>query len=124
MIALALALAITAAPAPQPLAGDWVVDLTPGGGKPYLKGMSLSLAQDGTVSGSFYDSTIEAGRWKTSKGRTCVSFRTTDGEGPYHTAACIQDGSVTGQTWAEHRRFVFIWSARKATAEDVKAEWW
>jgi hypothetical protein len=66
------------------------------------------------VTGSFYDSDIQAGRWKTSKGRTCVSFRTTDGKGAYHTAACLEGGRLTGQTWAEHRNFVFVWDARRA----------
>ncbi|MFS0771696.1 hypothetical protein [Sphingomonas sp. 1P08PE] len=73
--------------------------------------MELRLAPDGTVSGSFYQSAIEAGRWKTDRGRTCVSFRTTDGKGPYHTAACLVGDRVEGQTWAEHRKFLFNWNA-------------
>ena len=119
---LAAALALTA-PAPG-LAGDWVVDLTPGTGPAYLKGMTLVLTEDGKVAGQFYDSEIEAGRWQTSKDRTCASFRTSDGVGPYHSVACREGDKVTGQTWAEHRNFVFIWSAKPATASDRKAPWW
>ena len=70
-------------------------------------------AADGTVAGSFYDSMIEAGRWKTSRGRTCVSFRTTDGTGPYHTSACSRGAGIEGQTWAEHRNFLFNWNATR-----------
>jgi hypothetical protein len=96
------------------LQGDWVVDLSTDPKTPYTKTMKLTLNADGTVAGSFYDSTIEAGRWKTDRGRTCVSFRTTDGVGPYHSAACLTGPSVQGQTWAEHRKFLFNWNAARA----------
>lgn len=99
-----------AAPA-SPLDGRWSVDLSTSPGAPYLKTMILTLAPDGVVTGSFYDSMIEAGRWKTARGRTCVSFRTSDGKGPYHTAACLFGDTVQGQTWAEHRNFLFNWNA-------------
>ena len=75
--------------------------------------MQLTLNGDGTVTGSFYESEIEAGRWRTDRGRTCVSFRTTDGVGPYHSAACLVGDHVEGQTWAEHRNFLFNWNATR-----------
>jgi hypothetical protein len=93
------------------LAGEWTVDLSVDPAKPYTKPMRLALRADGTVTGSFYDSAIEGGRWRTDRGRTCVSFRTTDGKGPYHTAACLRGDVVEGQTWAEHRSFLFNWNA-------------
>ncbi len=97
------------------LDGAWVVDLTANkGDAPYTKPMTLTLAADGSVTGSFYESNIEGGRWKTDRGRTCVSFRTTDGVGPYHTAACLVGKKVQGQTWAEHRNFLFNWNAVRA----------
>ncbi|WP_176400215.1 hypothetical protein [Sphingobium sp. Z007] len=96
------------------LNGQWIVDLSPEGDKSYTKTMILTLKADGTVAGSFYDSDIQAGRWKTARGRTCVSFRTTDGAGPYHSAACLAGGHVEGQTWAEHRNFLFNWNAERA----------
>lgn len=115
-------IAMTAAPAMAQgqaaaggaLDGRWTVDLSPKGDKSYLKTMDLTLNADGTVKGSFYDSDILAGRWKTARGRTCVSFRTTDGKGPYHTAACLIGDRVEGQTWAEHRNFLFNWNAQRA----------
>lgn len=113
--AAALSVAFTAQAAEAPaLNGDWVVDLTTDPKTPYTKPMKLTLNADGTVAGSFYDSEIQAGRWKTDRGRTCVSFRTTDGAGPYHSAACLTGSSVQGQTWAEHRRFLFNWNAERA----------
>lgn len=95
------------------LNGAWVVDLSTEPGTLYTQPMVLTLNADGTVSGSFYQSDIEAGRWKTDRGRTCVSFRTTDGAGPYHTAACLVGDHVEGQTWAEHRNFLFNWNAAR-----------
>ncbi len=110
---LTIALALPAAAAPSGLEGRWIVDLSTDPAKPYEKAMELRLAADGSVTGSFYDSAIEAGRWKTDRGRTCVAFRTTDGVGPYHSSACLKGDRVEGQTWAEHRKFLFNWNARR-----------
>jgi hypothetical protein len=96
-----------------PLAGDWIVDLATDPAKPYTKQMTLRLAPDGTVVGSFYDSQIQAGRWKTDRGRTCASFRTSDGAGPYHSSVCLEGNHAVGQTWAEHRNFLFNWNAKR-----------
>ena len=95
----------------ETLNGRWTVDLSTKPDEPYTKPMELKLAADGTVTGSFYDSEILAGRWETDRGRTCVSFRTTDGAGPYHSSACLVGTGVSGQTWAEHRNFLFNWNA-------------
>jgi hypothetical protein len=102
--------AAAAAPA---LAGDWVVDLSAKPNEPYTRPMNLVLGVDGSVSGLFYQSPIDAGRWKTDRGRTCVSFRTHDDRGPYHTAACMVGNRVEGQTWAEARTFLFNWNATR-----------
>lgn len=110
MLALLLALA---AAEPNALEGRWSVDLATDPAKPYVQPMELTLAADGTVSGSFYQSPILAGRWKKDRGRLCVSFRTSDGAGPYHTAACLVGGRVEGQTWAEQRGFLFNWVAER-----------
>lgn len=96
------------------LGGRWSVDLSTNPAEPYTKAMELQLAADGVVTGSFYDSEILAGRWKTDRGRTCVSFRTTDGAGPYHSSACLTGANaIDGQTWAEHRNFLFNWNAAR-----------
>lgn len=101
-------------PSPDRLSGSWSVDLSAEPGRTYVQPMTLDLKADGTVSGTFYQSDIQAGRWKAQNGRLCVSFRTTDGAGPYHTAACLAGERVEGQTWAEHRNFVFVWNATRA----------
>lgn len=86
MLAALLSLALVqvsnaAPPDAERMTGAWSVDLSTEPGKPYSQPMLLTLKPDGTVEGSFYNSQIEAGRWKTDRGRTCVSFRTTDGVG-------------------------------------------
>lgn len=93
--------------------GAWVVDLSSEPSKPYTQPMHLQLNEDGTVQGSFYGSPIEAGRWKDDRGRRCASFRTSDGQGPYHTSVCLTGTTTTGQTWAEHRNFLFNWNATR-----------
>lgn len=95
------------------LDGAWQVDLSTEPGKPYTQPMQLRLKADGTVEGNFYGSRIDAGRWKNDRGRLCASFRTTDGKGPYSTAVCLTGASASGQTWAEHRNFLFNWIATR-----------
>lgn len=111
---LAAALVQFGEPTPDALNGVWAVDLSTDPAHLYVKTMHLALAPDGTVGGTFYDSAIESGRWKAQNGRVCVSFRTTDGVGPYHTAACLAGNRVEGQTWAEQRAFVFVWNATRS----------
>jgi hypothetical protein len=96
------------------LAGGWQVDLRPDPASPeYLKPMELVIAADGTVTGRFYDSEIQSGRAQVSNGRACVAFRTTDGDGDYHTSACADGARLVGQTWAEKRGFLLAWAARR-----------
>lgn len=98
------------------LAGDWIVDLSVKPTEPYTRPMKLNLAADGSVTGLFYQSEIENGRWKLDRGRTCVSFRTNDTAGPYHSSACLVGDRVEGQTWAEQRKFLFNWNATRSKA--------
>ncbi len=115
MLSILAALALQAtAPDPSALAGAWTVDLSVNPAQPYTQPMHLNLAEDGTATGDFYQSDIEAGRWRVQNGRLCVIFRTTDGVGPYHTSACLDGDRVEGQTWAEHRNFIFLWTAVRA----------
>ena len=116
MIAIAMLMLAAAPASANPLEGEWIVDLSTNPAQPYVKPMTLHLAPDGTVSGSFYESTILAGRWKSDRGRTCASFRTTDGAGPYHSAVCATANGASGQTWAEHRNFLFNWNAKRKSA--------
>ena len=106
-----------AQPAPdvQGMAGAWTVDLRPSlTDPPYTQPMVLTIAPDKSVTGSFYNSDIIAGRAGSAQGRSCVAFRTTDGKGMYHTSACLTDGRMVGSTWAEGRTFVLPWTAERS----------
>ena len=97
-----------------PLAGEWTVDLRLKLDDPvYTQAMKLTIAADKTITGSFYNSDILAGKAGTAQGRSCVSFRTTDGNGLYHSSACLVDGKMVGTTWAEGRGFVLPWTAER-----------
>ena len=124
-LTLAFCLSIAAPAHSEPastIAGEWVVDLSTATQENYTQPMRLMLEPDGTVTGAFYNSAIQAGRWENGRGRTCVSFRTTDGEGPYHTAACLIGAEVVGQTWAEDRNFLFNWNATRPSQNDPGAQ--
>lgn len=117
---LAAAMQATA-PSPAPallpeylaLSGAWTVDLSVDPAKPYSQPMQLTINPDRTVSGEFYQSMIQSGRAGRNQGRVCVAFQTSDGVGPYYHAACLHDGKMVGQSWAEHRQFVLPWSAKR-----------
>lgn len=106
--------AVPAEAAVADMAGTWTVDLRASlTDKPYTQPMVLKMGADGTVTGSFYNSDIIAGRSVSGRGRDCVAFRTTDGSGFYHTAACLEGGRMVGTTWAEGRNFLFPWTAER-----------
>ncbi|MFS0738728.1 hypothetical protein ABC347_16905 [Sphingomonas sp. 1P06PA] len=121
MIGLLAAAAAAVAPAATPLpaeiaamAGRWTVDLRPKfSDPPYSQPMIIAIAPDRVVTGSFYNSEILAGRAGRGQDRACVAFRTTDGKGMYHTSACLVEGKMIGQTWAEGREFVLPWTAER-----------
>jgi hypothetical protein len=96
------------------VAGRWTVDLRVSDtDAPYTQPMVLNVAADGVVTGEFYNSTITGGRYGRNRGRSCVAFVTSDGMGDYQHAACLVDGQMVGQSWAEHRRFVLPWTASR-----------
>lgn len=96
------------------VSGNWSVDLRLEATDPaYSQPMTLNIAADGAVTGTFYNSEILAGRAGSAQGRICVAFRTTDGLGLYHTSACLVNGTMVGQTWSEGRNFVLPWTATR-----------
>jgi hypothetical protein len=113
-----LGMAVVAAPTNNQavqLAGTWSIDLRVNlDDAPYSQPMTLAVDGEGKVTGSFYQSDILAGRAGTAQGRTCIAFRTTDGQGMYHTSACLVNGTLVGQTWAEGRGFVLPWTATRS----------
>ena len=114
---LAIPLLLATSPADDPFAGmsgEWIVDLRPSlDDEPYAQPMVLTITANGVVTGTFYGSGILAGRAGVGQERECVSFRTTDGSGMYHSSACLVNEKMVGQTWAEGRSFVLPWTAER-----------
>jgi len=113
-IALFLAVPLIAQDVANPLDGEWVVDLRLRlDDAPYTQPMVLKIEPDGSVTGTFYGSSIESGSIGSAQKRTCVAFRTSDGSGPYQHSACLEDGKMVGQSWSEGRGFVLPWTAER-----------
>ncbi|WP_061925443.1 hypothetical protein [Altererythrobacter epoxidivorans] len=118
-MALMLVAATPAEERAEALSGAWTVNLRLNlDDQSYSQPMVLTVGNDGSVGGSFYNSEILAGKAGTAQGRTCVAFRTTDGSGYYHTSACLVDGNMIGQTWSEGRSFVLPWTAKRPVTGD------
>ncbi|MFC3097261.1 hypothetical protein [Alteraurantiacibacter palmitatis] len=101
-------------PAVAAMMGEWQVDLRfEQGGTPYTQVMRIAISAEGAVSGTFYESPIVAGQVGRAQGRDCLAFRTADLSGDYHSAACLIDGRLVGQTWSEGRGFVLPWTAER-----------
>ena len=81
-----------------------------------LRPMRLAVTADNTVSGTFYESPILAGRADARKGRACFAVTTRDGSGAYQTSGCLVGDRIEGQTWAEGRAFLLTWTATRAAA--------
>lgn len=112
---LTLFAAATAAAPPPLVAGNWTVDLRLSAeDAPYSKPMVLTVAPDGSLSGEFYESIIEAGRFNDKAGRQCVAFRTSDNSGPYQHSACLEGKNIKGISWSTGRNFLLQWTATRA----------
>lgn len=111
IIGLTVALPVFAQPNSF-LSGDWVVDLRPTPDAPaYLKPMEIAVGADGSITGTFYDHEIDAGRASAVSSRSCFALRTADASGPYHTSGCLVGDRIEGQTWSEGRQFLLTWTA-------------
>jgi hypothetical protein len=109
-----IATPVAAAGPSDPPGGEWSVDLRPSpASRAYLKPMRLAVAPDGTVSGSFYDNAIAAGRASESNGRRCFAFRTADASGAYEISGCLMGGRMDGQTGSVGRGFLPAWTAKR-----------
>ena len=97
------------------IAGHWTVDLRPSDTYPtaYDKPMVLTIAADHAVSGEFYDHAIESGHYAHRGARECVMFRTSDLSGPYQHQGCIVGDHIEGMSWAEGRKFLLLWTAKR-----------
>lgn len=76
--------------------------------------LDISAVEEGALIGSFYGTEFEAARAVNFEGEIRISFLTSDGSGPYASAArLLPDGNLEGQTLSAGRDFLMAWSAKK-----------
>lgn len=73
-----------------------------------------AINPDGTLSGSFYQSPFETGRYTEREGVVVISVMTSDGSGPYATSGrLVTPDRIEGQTLSTGRGFLMTWTATK-----------
>lgn len=76
--------------------------------------LEISAVEAGALKGSFYGTDFEVARTVSFQGEIRMSFMTSDGSGPYASAArLLPDGSLSGQTLSTGRSFLMAWTAKK-----------
>lgn len=76
--------------------------------------LEISAVDAGGLSGSFYGTEFEVARAVSFEGKIHLSFITSDGSGPYASAARLSpDGTLSGQTLSTGRSFLMAWTAKK-----------
>lgn len=76
----------------------------------------LSVNDDGTLTGTFYDTPFETARYTEREGQIAFSVITRDGSGIYATSGRLsQSGLIEGQTLATGREFIMMWAAKPQT---------
>lgn len=126
--AIALGFTLTAAPAqagesvlPEHLIGSWDVALyfSPGAPPSSTVMEITAVNEDGTITGSFYQSAFEIGRYRLDDDVVIISVITSDSSGTYATSGRLYaDDYFAGQTLSTGRDFLMAWTATRANGED------
>ncbi len=78
--------------------------------------MELSVADDGKLTGSFYQSDFLEAEYSLRGDTLAFGSVTTDGEAPYSHSGRLVNGRIEGQTLSQGRDFLMIWVATRRTA--------
>jgi len=116
MTFLALAAALALQTDPHPLLGSWDVALYyDPEAPPSATVMEITAVEaDGALSGTFYQSEFESGRYVVKDGVVIISVITSDGSGPYATSGRLYpDGRFEGQTLSTGRNFLMPGTASR-----------
>jgi len=98
------------------LIGNWDVALyfDPNSPPSATELVITSVKDDGSLEGSFYQSSFEIGRFTQKDGALIISVVTSDGSGPYSTSGRLYaDGRFEGQTLSTGRGFLMPWTATR-----------
>lgn len=111
------------APAPlsiEDLIGEWDVALYFDPDEPPSQTLlQITGAQDGTLSGSFYDTPFSSGEAAMHRGDVVASAMTSDDSGLYaHSMRMRTRDMIFGQTLSTGRGFVMAWEATRRTDDE------
>lgn len=76
--------------------------------------MELNVGDDGTLSGSFYQSEFEEAEYSLRGSTLAFGALTSDGTAPYSHSGRLVDGRIEGQTLSHGRDFLMIWVATRS----------
>lgn len=101
---------------PKHLLGQWKVALffSPDNPPSETTLVITSVHEDGTLSGSFYQSEFTQARYTRQDECMIFSVITADGSGPYATSGKLcAENYISGQTLSTGRNFLMAWEALK-----------
>ncbi len=75
--------------------------------------MVLNVAEDGKLTGSFYQSDFLEAEYSLRVETLAFGSVTTDGEAPYSHSGRLVNGRIEGQTLSQGRDFLMIWVATR-----------
>ena len=75
--------------------------------------MVLNVAEDGKLTGSFYESDFLEAEYSLRGDTLAFGSVTTDGTAPYSHSGRLVDGKIEGQTLSQGRDFLMIWVATR-----------
>lgn len=77
--------------------------------------MVLNVAEDGKLTGSFYESEFLEAEYSLRGDTLAFGSVTTDGTAPYSHSGRLVNGKIEGQTLSQGRDFLMIWVATRRT---------
>lgn len=100
--------------APKDLNGTWDVTMFWSPTEPPSSTvMVLNVAEDGKLTGSFYESEFLEAEYSLRGNTLAFGSVTTDGEAPYSHSGRLVNGRIEGQTLSQGRDFLMIWVATR-----------
>ena len=94
------------------LMGVWKVDLRPTpDAEPYVQEFTVESVDGDSITGTFYGTPIQEGRFNVDWGALRFAFVTADGSGPYHHSGLLSNGRLIGMTHSLGRDFLAYWTA-------------
>lgn len=100
------------------LMGTWEVDLRPTpDAEPSLQTFVVESVENDSLSGTFYNAQIQAGKIDTQWGSVQFTFVTGDGTGAYYSTGKFVNGRLEGTTYSPSRKLFSVWSATRKNLE-------